>query len=48
MRNVHSAAHAVSDYLIYVCNVGWYSGMVHPIDFNMRLCDREELAGMPA
>ena len=39
---LHSAVHAVSVYLIYVCNVGWYSGMVHPIDFNMRLWDRED------
>ena len=39
---LHSAVHAVSAYLIYVCNVGWYSGMVHPIDFNMRLWDRED------
>ena len=39
---LHSAMHAESVYLIYVCNVGWYSGMVHPIDFNMRLWDRED------
>ena len=40
-------AHAVSaDYLIYVSTdtstIGWYSGMVHPIDFNKRLSDRED------